>query len=63
MKTNGTPIDLRPKMLFDSPFLSSEHDSGVVHAITKIFRVFPIIEFWLRPLVHRPKRGQYSVSP
>jgi hypothetical protein len=29
-KVNGTPIDLRPKMLFDSPFFSSEHGSGIV---------------------------------
>ena len=29
-KVNGKPIDLRPKMLFDSPFMSSEHGSGIV---------------------------------
>ena len=29
-KVNGTPIDLRPSMLFDSPFLKSVHNSGVV---------------------------------
>jgi hypothetical protein len=29
-KTNNTPIDLRPRMLFDSPFLSSEHGMGIV---------------------------------
>jgi len=29
-KVNDAPIDLRPKMLFDSPFMSSEHGSGIV---------------------------------
>lgn len=29
-KVSGKPIDLRPKMLFDSPFLQSTHGSGVV---------------------------------
>lgn len=29
-KVNGKPIDLRPRMLFDSPFMSSEHGSGIV---------------------------------
>lgn len=29
-KVNGTPVDFRPKMLFDSPFLRSEHGSGIV---------------------------------
>lgn len=29
-KVNGAPIDLRPKMLFDSPFMVSEYGSGVV---------------------------------
>ena len=29
-KVNDTPIDLRPKMLFESPFLSSVHGSGIV---------------------------------
>tara|TARA_B110000037_G_scaffold71041_1_gene85703 strand:+ start:8431 stop:11481 length:3051 start_codon:yes stop_codon:yes gene_type:complete len=29
-RVNGTAIDLRPGMLFDSPFMSSEHGSGVV---------------------------------
>jgi len=29
-KVNGKPIDLRPRMLFDSPFLHSVHGSGVV---------------------------------
>jgi hypothetical protein len=29
-KVNGQPIDLRPKMLFDSPFMHSTHGSGVV---------------------------------
>lgn len=29
-KINGKDIDLRPKMLFDSPFMTSEHGSGIV---------------------------------
>ncbi|MBT7298518.1 MAG: hypothetical protein HN849_03345, partial [Victivallales bacterium] len=29
-KIGGKPIDLRPKMLFDCPFLQSEHGSGIV---------------------------------
>jgi len=29
-KVDGTPIDLRPQMLFDSPFLQSVHGSGIV---------------------------------
>ena len=29
-KVNSTPINLNPNMLFDSPFMSSEHGSGVV---------------------------------
>jgi hypothetical protein len=29
-RVNGTHIDLRPGMLFDSPFMSSEHGSGIV---------------------------------
>ena len=29
-KINGKAIDLRPKMLFDSPFMTSEHGSGIV---------------------------------
>ena len=29
-KVNDTPIDLSPRMLFDSPFLSSEQGSGIV---------------------------------
>jgi hypothetical protein len=29
-KVSGKPIDLRPEMLFDSPFLRSTHGSGVV---------------------------------
>ena len=29
-KVNGTPINLRPKMLFNSPFMSSEHGSGII---------------------------------
>jgi len=29
-KVNGKPIDLNPKMLFDSPFMKSVHGSGVV---------------------------------
>ena len=40
-KVNGTPIDLRPKMLFDSPFLSSVHGSGIVN-IRKGERVLTI---------------------
>ena len=27
---DGKPINLNPDMLFDSPFMSSEHGSGVV---------------------------------
>jgi hypothetical protein len=29
-KVDGKPIDLKPEMLFDSPFMSSVHGSGVV---------------------------------
>ena len=29
-KVDGKPIDLRPKILFDSPFLESVHGSGIV---------------------------------
>lgn len=40
-KANGTPIDLRPKMLFDSPFMASEYGSGIV-TIRKGERVLEI---------------------
>ncbi len=29
-KGNGSDIDLRPKMLFNSPCMSGEHGSGIV---------------------------------
>ena len=29
-RVNGTAIDLRPPMLFDSPWMSSEHGSGII---------------------------------
>ena len=29
-RADGTPIDLRPKMLFDCPYVKSEYKSGIV---------------------------------
>ncbi|MDP6940327.1 MAG: hypothetical protein QF848_16000, partial [Planctomycetota bacterium] len=29
-KYNGKPLDLKPKMLFASPFMHAEHGSGIV---------------------------------
>ncbi len=40
-KINGQPINLRPKMLFDSPFLQSVHGTGIV-TIQKGTRVLTI---------------------
>lgn len=29
-EVNGTPVDLNPEMIYNSPYLSSVHGSGVI---------------------------------